>query len=220
MRPLLIAGWMFCGIATAQPAGVPPPEVELVHIVSQPMLASALLGLEVRTRGGEPAGTLEDLVLDLERNRVRDALVGTPRGRVAVGLLDLRLSLERTYAMLPSERDRVRPARGKPAGPTARALLGRPLYARDGTKIGALEHVLVDAHAGRVPFVVVRMQEKRHPLPLDALRSAADRLTLRIDARELRGAPSFSAGELEAKLGDGAFLRRNAEYADRLTAGR
>jgi sporulation protein YlmC with PRC-barrel domain len=218
MRPRFLAACL--AMLLCEPAAaLPPPGVELVRIVSQPMRASDLLGLEVRTRDGEPAGTIGDLALDFERNRVDHALVSTARGLIAVGLLDLRLSLERTYAMLP--RQRVADPRGKDTGPSARALLGRPVYARDGRQIGELDDMLVDAHAGSVPFVLLRMEDNLlHPLPLDALHARNDRLVLRIDARELQGGRSFSAAELNERLGDNAFLRANADYADRLTVGR
>lgn len=192
MRPRFLAACL--ALLLCEPAAaLPPPGVELVRIVSQPMRASDLLGLEVRTRDGEPAGIIADLVLHFERNRVDHALVRTARGLIAVGLLDLRLSLERTYAMLP--RQRVADPRGKDKGPSARALLGRPVYARDGRQIGELDDMLVDAHAAACPSCCYAWR------------------TTFIRCRWTPCTPGTIGWYC-------ALLRANADYADRLTVDR
>jgi sporulation protein YlmC with PRC-barrel domain len=209
--PICLA--LFASIAGAQ---LPPPGVQLVRIISQPMLASVLVGLEVRHANGERAGRIEDLVLDVDRNAVRHALIDLAKGRAAVPLLDLRLSLEKRYVSLPADRP-VRPAPRDPDGPTARTLIGRTVQDQSGGPAGELHDVLVDAHGGSVPFALLRRKGKLHPLPLDALRVEGERLVLRLDPSRLQASRAFSAEELDANLENSDFLQAHAAYADRLT---
>jgi sporulation protein YlmC with PRC-barrel domain len=204
--------------AGAQLAPLPPPGVQLVHIVSQPMRAMELIGMEVRSANGERNGKIENLVFDMEGNRVRHALVGLAERRYAVTLFDLRLSLPRTHLTLPADRSLLRPA-PHAAGPTASDLLQRPVHDKRGDPLGELAEVLVDVHEGEVPFVLLHMGAKLHPLPLDALSVEGGRLALQIDAARLQPAHAFSAQTLAANLENGHFLRRHAAYADRLTIG-
>lgn len=215
-----IAVLLFCAGAAAQLAPLPPPGVQLVHIVSLPMRASALIGMEVRSADGSRAGTIADLVFDLEGNRVQHAVIALPERRVAVTLFELRLSLERTYLMLPADRARIQPAPPIAADPAASELLKRNVYDTNGTRRGELIDALIDAHEGEVPFALLRTDGELYPLPLDALQLEADRLVLRVDAARLQPGQSFSAQALQANLHDSNFLRRHAAYADRLTVGR
>lgn len=99
-------------------------------------------------------------------------------------------------------------------------MLQRTVYPQVGAPLGTLEDIIVDAHAGRVPFVCLRRHEKLHPLPLDALREKEGTLVLVLDSAVLDAGPGFSAAELDANLTNSDFLRRYAAYADGLTAKR
>lgn len=196
---------------------IPPAGVDLVHIVSQPMRATALIGMPVRSRSGEPAGKIEDLALDTGAKRVRYALVGGAQGRYAVSLFDLRLSLDHAYFSLREQRSGTLAAAEAAQWRPVTQMLGQTLRARNAAPLGKLAEVLVDVHEGAVPFVLVERDARLHPLPLDALRPQANGVMRTLDPEVLRIGPRFSAAALQANLGNNAFLTQQATYADYLT---
>jgi sporulation protein YlmC with PRC-barrel domain len=210
---------LLLGAARPERATLPPPGVDLVHIVSRPMLASTLIGMEVRDASGARAGHIEDLVFDLAHNKVSYVLVALEEESFAVSLFDLRLSIERAYLRLRPQRAGVMPAAAAPDGPSARAWLGSEVLARSGGPLGRLVDVLVDVHEGAVAFVLLALAEKLHPVPLDALRLRADKLQLTTEAAKLEPARSFSPATMDANFENDAFLAAHAAYADRLTVG-
>lgn len=218
-RAIVLACLALSLLGAARPEHAPAPGVRLVHIVSRPMLASSLLGMQVRDASGAHAGRIEDLVFDLAHNKVRHARVALEEGGFAVALFDLRLSLERAWLRLLPQRAGVMPAAAAPDGPSARAWLEREVFGRDGASLGRLVDVLVDVHEGEVPFVLLRLAEKLHPVPLDALRLRAGKLELVIDAAKLQPSRSFIPAAMDANFENDAFLAAHAAYADRLTMG-
>lgn len=204
--------------AAAEPAAVPPPGVKLVHIVSLPARGVDLIGMPVHHAGGTRAGRIVDLVLDIERNRVRHAVVANAGGRIAVSLFHLHLALARSHLVLPENEALVQQIDAS-HGPRLSALLDLPVHDADGAPLGTFAGLLVDLHEGDVPFALLRIEDTLHPVPLDALRLKQDALMLALPADALAPAYSFSAAQLRANLEDNRFLRRHARYADRLTPG-
>lgn len=209
-RAILVSCMAFLLVAAAR--------IEHPRIVSRPMLATALIGMEVRDAHGNRAAHLEDLVLDPEANRVRHALVSLDNGLAAVSLFDLRLSLMRQHLRLRPGFEGVRPAPQVAEGPRASAWLRRDVRAA-GAVLGTLVDVVIDVHEGAVAFALLGMHEGLHPLPLDALEERGAGLELRIDSARLQPTHSFSARTLANRLENNAFLHSQAEYADGLTDG-
>lgn len=200
------------------PLLVAAARIEHPRIVSRPMLATALIGMEVRDAHGARAGHLADLVLDLEGKRVRHALVSLDGGLAAVSLFDLRLSLPRQHLSLRPQLEGVRAVRAPADAPRASAWLRRELHAA-GAVLGTLVDLVVDVHEGAVAFALLGLHEGLHPLPLDSLAERGGKLRLTFDPARLQSAHSFSARSLADHLENNAFLHSQADYADRLTDG-
>ena len=201
-------------------APLPPRGVDLLHITARPMLATELIGMELRDATGVSAGTVADVVLDVKRNRVAHALASLSGELFAVPLFDLRLSLERDYLRLRPNRAGVRPASDAPGGPAISAWVGKELYDKAGEPLGVLDDALVDVHDGEVAFVLLRRGGTLHPLPLDAIAQRAGGLVVQIGLERLDARRSFSPATLNLNLENDDFLRAHAAYADRLTVGR
>jgi hypothetical protein len=217
-----VAAVLFCLSARAE---------DEVRVISLPVLASGMIGKPVADASGNPLGTVEDLVLDLAGGRARYAILAVGKRSIGVPVekLDPSLGGERLILDAPPGRLRGAPTlsgregywravegywRAPAPASLARAseLIGRPLQ---GERPGEVADILIDAHAGEVPFAIVGGADgELHPVPLDALQPSAGGVLLAVEPRR-----SFTREELEAGLQSNEFLRGNAAYAGRLSAG-
>lgn len=201
------------------------PAAEEVHVISVPVLASELIGKPVSDAAGKALGEVEDVVLHLASNRARYAIVRLPERTIGVPIEMLAPSLERDRVILDAPRERLRRA---PALTAARGYWGSveaywhapaaSELARASRLIGsrAVWDVLIDAHAGEVPFAIVSSgPDALHPVPLDALRVEDGNIAL-----EVEPARSFTPKQLREGLTSNEFLRGNAAHAGGLTADR
>jgi sporulation protein YlmC with PRC-barrel domain len=225
----MLARCMLCiAVVLFSPAA---PGADEVRVISLPTLASEMIGTPVADASGNALGTVEDLVLDLEGKRARYAILAMDGRAIGVPIekLDPSLHGERLILDAPPERLRDAPPLGGREGywravegywrapapaslVRASELVGKPLQ---GERPGKVADILIDAHAGEVPFAIVEgTAEELHPVPLDALQPAAGGVLLAVHPQ--RG---FTRKELDAGLHSSDFLRGNAAYADRLSAG-
>lgn len=198
------------------------PAADEVRVISLPVLASELIGKPVADAAGAALGKVADVVLELPGNRARYIIVSLDGRRIGVPVAALDPSLERDRVILDVTRERLL---GAPAFAEADDYWARvegywsapaaSTLARASRLIesGSVWDVLIDAHAGEVPFAIVSTGgDALHPVPLDALSVEAGKVVLEVEPER-----RFSARELEAGLQSDEFLRRNAAYADGLT---
>lgn len=193
-----------------------------VRVISLPVLASDLIAKSVTDAAGRALGEVEDVVLDLAANRARYAILALEGRRIGVPIEALDPSLDRERVILDLPRERLPDA---PVFTEADDYWGRveaywrapvaSTLARASRLIGSkvVADVLIDAHAGEVPFALVPAgRDALHPVPLDGLRLEGGNVMLEVEPKR-----SFTRRELEAGLASGEFLRSNAAYADGLT---
>ena len=192
--------------------------VESFRVFSEPVRASALIGMEVRDTLGVRAGLVRDVVLDLNNNRVHYVVVesGTHYRRLPMHAFTLprhagHLILERPEARVEAARDDAMPV------PASR-LIGRSFSWPQGAPAGRVADVVLDAFWGEVAFAAVRLGEDPalRPVPLDAFQ-AGQPFALSIARPKLKALPGFTWEELQAGIADRAFLQRTTRHAHRLT---
>jgi sporulation protein YlmC with PRC-barrel domain len=194
---------------------------EPVHAV----LASTLIGMEVRKGDSAPAGRIDDLVVDLHDSRVHHAVLNLHGELVSQPLSRLEFPPEEDYAVLGASARRAEAIEPRAGMRLARAsvLLGWEVEIEGGAQVGAVTDLVVDPSSGAVPFAAVRSHDsgRLYPVPLDAfeLHLLRDNLVLAADRQALLSADGFNREALDAGLQDLEFLQQQAAAADRLTPG-
>lgn len=134
--------------------------------------ASELLGKPVFDADGKALGELEDLVLELNGERVRYAVIGPGR---ALGLgEDRKAYLLTTLRLQGHERLVVdgaampRPHR-RSAGIPASEIIGRKVQHKDGAHLGEIRDLTVNLGTGYVNHVMVQLARRGTELMVPAL---------------------------------------------------
>jgi sporulation protein YlmC with PRC-barrel domain len=140
--------------------------------------ASELLGTSVKSVEGEELGRLRDLVLDLDDQRVRYAIVERGAKLLRYSLVHFDAAREGTHVVLHLSRERLEASPGMDPGwqgyglVRASALLGRDVRDSQGRAIGELADIVIDWSGGKVRYALVRARNGSGPgerVPLAAL---------------------------------------------------
>lgn len=149
--------------------------------------ATALIGAPVKSVDGEDLGRLRDLVLDLNDQRVRYAIMERQGRLLRYSIVQLDPAPEGKHVVLYMSKERLD---GSPAMDPAwqgyglvRAseLLGRSVRDARGSRIGELADVVIDWSDGRVRHAVVRASsgaERSEHVPLGAFSIQHEHLVL------------------------------------------
>lgn len=188
--------------------------------------ATHLFDAAVHDRGGRAIGAVDDLVVDMCNGEVRRAVLKLGAGlqpgatrRVAVPLASLHGSVvsevespestlvldldERALAGLPAASSARDAATTQPTCThdlSARALVGRKVYGKNGQDIGKLADLVVNMNRERVHFAVLQFDPAPSPpqrllaFPLQLFRlEGSGRLVFPVSASYLRTLPGFVA---------------------------
>jgi sporulation protein YlmC with PRC-barrel domain len=220
MRGATNCRWAAVLLVFVAMAPLASPAVEAFRVFSEPVRASTLIGIEVRSPLGQPAGTVRDLMLDLRNNRVHYVVLerGNVRSKHPMHAFtlprnDSHLVLDRPEARIATAWDNVILM---PAG----ELIGRAFAFAQGAGDGRVADVVLDAFWGDVAFAAVRIDEVApalRPLPLDAFETRGQALSISVRRQALASLPGFSLDELAEGLDDRDFLQRTTRGAHRLT---
>lgn len=149
--------------------------------------ASALIGKAVKNPKGEALGRMRDLVVDLDDNRVRYAIIEAQDRLYRYSLAQFDPSSDGTHVVLYVPRARLERSPGMDPDwegfglARASELLGGKLVGRDGRRLGELTDMMVDWRDGSVPFAMADLAGDAGPgtrVRLDALRMRGDELVL------------------------------------------
>lgn len=196
-----------CLLALCPPAPLAAAEIpEWFRVFSEPVKASMLIGKEVRSREGDYLGTVGDLVLDLEHNRVHRAIVARPEGHSGYPLHLLKTPPGGAHLVLEPPEDQV-----EQTWDDMRLVRASKLFA------GPVLDVVLDAFWGHVAFAVMEVEGALRPVPLDAFALEAGEPVLRVERRKVAALDGFTSAQLDAHLRDREFLQRKARDAHRLT---
>ena len=196
-----------------------PAAIEAFRVFSEPVRASALIGIEVRDALGQPAGTVRDLMFDLRNNRVHYVVL--ERGSVHSKHPMHAFTLPRNgdHLLLDRPEARIDTAWDEVILMPAAKLIGRSFEVPQGTGSGRVADVVLDAFWGEVAFAAVRLGDATslRPLPLDAFETRGPKLSISVPKRDLASLRGFSWEELDKGLHDRSFLQRTTRHAHQLT---
>ncbi|HEX6321194.1 MAG TPA: PRC-barrel domain-containing protein [Burkholderiales bacterium] len=141
--------------------------------------ASSLMGRALEGPDGQRLGRIRDVIVELDSARAPYAIVRAEQrdeGLRAVGLARVVPDPVRAQARLVST---GAPASAEPGEARASELLGRPVHAEAGERLGEIAALLLDSRARGVHLVMLETAAgERIAYPVSALRREAGRLLL------------------------------------------
>lgn len=196
------------------------PAVEAFRVFSEPVLASALIGMEVRDSLGKRIGTLRDLTFDLRNNRVHYVVLesGGKHRKLPMHAFTLPSNGAR-YLVLDLPQANIETAWEVVVPMSARKLVGHSFGLPQEPHAGRVVDVALDAFWGEVAFAAVRIEghDSLRPTPLDAFARRRSGLEIKVSRRDLAALPAFKLEELERNLLDRHFLQNTTRLAHQLT---
>ena len=186
------------------------------------MQASRLIGMQVRNSRNGATGRIDELVVDLNNNRVHYAVLDMQNRLITEPLQRLEFPAGTNQAQLAShDPDPVAPRAGMTLV-RASTLLGWQVESKPGIDLGRIVDLVIDTRSARVAFAAVRLHDAApatlRAVPLDAfaLYTLREDLVFTGEPSELAAADGFTAAKLESA--DPVFVERYAALAERLTA--
>jgi sporulation protein YlmC with PRC-barrel domain len=131
--------------------------------------ADALIGKTVKSPDGEALGRIRDLVVDLDDNRVRYAIVEAQERLFRYSLAQFDPSRDGDHVVFYVAKGRLQDSRGMDPDwegfgvVRTSELLGRQIRDRDGRRIGELTGLAIDWVDGSVPFAVADLDSDAGP---------------------------------------------------------